>query len=91
MFCLAVRALACPWVQDHDGRHLTAQRGILAVVALALPGAFIDEWMAAAAGGVAFIAPWLFSYTTYDGAAWTSWIVGLLVVIVALTAVPASM
>lgn len=65
--------------------------GVLALVALAMPGAFIDEWVTAAGGVVAFVAPWLFSYADQSGAAWTSWIVGTVVAVFALAAVPASM
>lgn len=63
---------------------------VLAVIALARPGAFVDEWVTAVAGVVAFIAPWLFGYSDRTGAAWTSWIVGAIIVIAALTAVPLS-
>lgn len=63
---------------------------ILALVALAMPGAYIDEWVTAAGGVLAFLAPWLFGYADQAGAAWTSWIVGVVVVIAALAAVPAS-
>lgn len=63
---------------------------VLGLVALAAPGAFIDEWLVAAAGVVAFIAPWLFTYTDMDAAAWGSWIAGAVVVVTALLAVPAS-
>jgi hypothetical protein len=62
----------------------------LAVVALAMPGAYVDEWVTAVVGVVAFIAPWLFSYTENTAAAWTSWIVGVVVAGLALSALPAS-
>ncbi|HET7277462.1 MAG TPA: SPW repeat protein [Dermatophilaceae bacterium] len=67
-----------------------AAAAVLAIVALAMPGAFIDEWMTAVAGGVAVLAPWLFSYTENTAAAWTSWVVGAVIVVAALAAVPAS-
>ncbi|HLV59709.1 MAG TPA: SPW repeat protein [Natronosporangium sp.] len=63
---------------------------VLALIALARPGAYVDEWVTAAAGALAFLAPWLFGYADESGAAWTSWIVGLIVVISALSAVPIS-
>lgn len=63
---------------------------VMALVALARPGAYIDEWMTAAGGVLAFLAPWLFGFSDRPGAAWTSWIVGIIVVIAALAAVPAS-
>src|SRR5664279_2244534 len=58
----------------------------MALIALAVPGAYIDEWMTASGGVVAFIAPWLFSYAGATGAAWTSWIVGVIVAAAALAA-----
>lgn len=63
---------------------------VMAAVALAMPGAYIDEWMMVAGGIVAFLSPWLFSYNEFTSAAWTSWIVGAVVTIAALAAVPAS-
>jgi len=67
-----------------------AATAAVAIVALAMPGAYADEWLAVVAGGVAFIAPWVFSYTEYTAAAWTSWIVGVIVAGLALAALPAS-
>jgi hypothetical protein len=64
--------------------------GVMALIALAAPGAFIDEWMAALGGAAAFVAPWVFTYTDATAAAWTSWIAGGLTVVAALAAVPAS-
>lgn len=63
---------------------------VMALVALAMPGAYFDEWAMALAGVVAFVAPWVFSYYDYNAAAWASWIVGVVVAVSALTAVPAS-
>ncbi len=63
---------------------------VMAVIALALPGAYIDEWMAAAVGVFAFASPWLFSYSGSTGAAWTSWVVGVVVAVAAVAALPAS-
>jgi hypothetical protein len=65
--------------------------GVMALIALAQPGAVIDEWATAAAGVVAFVAPWVFSYADQGNAAWTSWTVGALVVVFALAAIPASL
>lgn len=62
----------------------------MAVVALAMPGVYIDEWATAVGGLAAFIAPWVVGFTGTAGAAWTSWIVGAVVVISALAALPAS-
>src|SRR5690606_734559 len=62
----------------------------MALIALAMPGGYIDEGAAAVGGLAAFIAPWVIGYTDSTGAAWTSWIVGAVVVIAALAALPAS-
>ena len=63
---------------------------LMALVALYEPGAYVDEGMTAVGGVAAFIAPSVFIYTDSDSAAWTSWIVGAVVVIAALAALPAS-
>jgi hypothetical protein len=63
---------------------------VMALVALYAPGAFIDEWMTAVGGALAIISPWVFDYANRDGAAWSSWIAGAVVVIAALAALPAS-
>jgi uncharacterized membrane protein HdeD (DUF308 family) len=63
----------------------------VSVVALAMPGAYADEWLTVAAGVVAFIAPWVLSYTESTAAAWTSWVVGIVVAGLALSALPASL
>jgi hypothetical protein len=62
----------------------------MALTALYAPGAYIDEWMTAVGGAAAFVAPWVFTYTATEAAAWTSWITGAVVVVAALAAVPAS-
>lgn len=64
---------------------------VMTLVALAMPGAYIDEWMMALLGAATFVAPWVLSYTDVQAATWTSWAVGLVVVVAALAAVPSSM
>lgn len=91
----AYLALSTLWVDvDTGGTWAMVVIGVaivvMALVALAMPGAYIDEWMTVAGGVVAFLAPWLFSYSDQSGAAWTSWIVGVVVALSALAAVPAS-
>jgi len=91
----AFLALSPLWV-DVDTRGTWAMviiglvTAALAVVALAMPGAYVDEGVTAAVGVVAFIAPWLFSYYEDTAAAWTSWIVGVVVAGLALSALPTS-
>lgn len=63
----------------------------VAIAALAMPGAYADEWLTVAGGVVAFIAPWVFSYTESTAASWTSWVVGIVVAGLALTALPTSL
>ncbi|GAA2806687.1 SPW repeat protein [Kribbella solani] len=63
---------------------------VLALIALAMPGAYFDEGVTAVGGVAAFIAPWVFTYTDATAAAWTSWIAGGVVVLAALAAMPAS-
>lgn len=70
---------------------LGAVVAVMALVALAMPGAYIDEWMMVLVGAAAFVAPWVLSYTDVKSATWTSWAVGIVVVVAALAAVPSSM
>jgi SPW repeat-containing protein len=96
LFAGAFLALSPIWVDVSTGGAwamviIGAAIGVMALIALALPGAVIDEWATAAGGVVAFVAPWLFSYSDQSGAAWTSWIVGVVVAGFALAAVPASL
>lgn len=70
---------------------LGAAVAVMALIALAMPGAYIDEWMMALVGAAAFVAPWVLTYTDVQGATWTSWAVGLVVVVASLAAVPSSM
>ena len=45
-------------------------------------------WTAIPAAILLFIAPWVMDYSSFNGAAWTSWIVGVLTVVVAVAALP---
>lgn len=67
-----------------------AVMAVLGLIALAAPGLVVDEWVAAVSGVAAFVAPWVFSYTEFTQASWTSWIAGAVVVVSALAAVPYS-
>lgn len=93
----AYLALSPLWVEvDTVGIWTMAVVGGVAALAgllnLAMPAiSFIDEWVAAAIGAIAFVAPWLFQYSDQSAASWTSWIVGAVLAIVALWALPASM
>jgi hypothetical protein len=63
---------------------------VLGLIALYNPGLMADEVFAIVAGVVAFAAPWLFSYTDYTEAMWTSFVVGVMVAVSAALALPAS-
>ncbi len=57
---------------------------------LAAPGSVASEYVHGVLGVLLFIAPWVMAYSALAGAAWTSWIGGVLAVIVAATALPAA-
>ncbi|WP_040792788.1 SPW repeat domain-containing protein [Nocardia paucivorans] len=40
-------------------------------------------------GLLLFLAPWVMDYTAFTGASWTSWIVGIVTILVAAAALPA--
>jgi hypothetical protein len=42
-------------------------------------------------GVLLFVAPWVLGYTELTGASWTSWVVGVVAVILGGTAVPPSL
>lgn len=67
-----------------------AAMALFGLIALYSPGLMADEVLAIAAGVLAFVAPWLFSYTDYTEASWTSWAVGVIVTASAALALPAS-
>jgi SPW repeat len=52
-----------------------------ALVSLAMPDLVATEWLTVLYGALLFIAPWVFTYTDLDGASWTSWIVGVVAVV----------
>ncbi|SHG03066.1 SPW repeat domain-containing protein [Streptoalloteichus hindustanus] len=57
---------------------------------LATPGSVVSEYSHVVLGALLFLAPWVMRYSDYTQAAWTSWIVGVLAVVVGLAAVPAA-
>ncbi|MFJ9784933.1 SPW repeat protein [Amycolatopsis sp. NPDC101161] len=58
------------------------------LVSLAMPGMVYGEGIQIALGVLLFIAPWVMSYTEFNGASWTSWIAGVLTVIAGAAAMP---
>jgi hypothetical protein len=63
---------------------------ISSIVSLARPNVIAAEWATTLFGVLLFVSPWVVGYTELTGAAWTSWLVGVLVVVVSLTVVRAS-
>ncbi|MCM4084368.1 SPW repeat domain-containing protein [Paractinoplanes hotanensis] len=63
---------------------------VFGLIALYAPGLMADEILAIGAGVVAFVAPWVFSYSDYTEASWTSWVVGVIVALAGALALPAS-
>ena len=55
---------------------------------LAMPGSVASEYVHIALGALLFISPWVLDYTDATGAAWTSWVIGVLAVAVGAAAVP---
>ncbi|WP_410574015.1 SPW repeat protein [Amycolatopsis sp. cmx-4-61] len=58
------------------------------LVSLAMPGMVYGEGIQIALGVLLFIAPWVMSYTEFNGASWTSWIAGVLTIIAGAAAMP---
>ena len=48
------------------------------------------EWLTALFGVLLFVAPWVLTYTDRAAASWTSWIVGVIAVVLGGFSVPAS-
>lgn len=85
-------ALAVTWTTaSGPSAVLMVVFGLLLVISgvlnLAMPGTPAMEWAQAAIGALLFLSPWLGSYTTHAGAAWTSWATGLIALIVTAAAI----
>lgn len=57
---------------------------VVSLLALARPSAFGYEWIGILAGVWLFFAPWFLGFAAVGAAAWTAWIIGILVVALAL-------
>lgn len=55
---------------------------------LAQPESVVSEYAHGVLGVLLFISPWVLTYADMSGAAWTSWIGGVLTVAVGLAALP---
>ncbi|GAB2927545.1 SPW repeat protein [Nonomuraea fastidiosa] len=88
-------ALSPIWVDGASGAAaslivLGVLIALTSLVSLAKPGTVATEWLNALWGVLLFVAPWAITYTEGQGASWTSWVVGVVTVVLSLTAVPAS-
>jgi len=63
---------------------------VVALVSLAMPGLVALEWATVVIGVLTFISPWVIGFTATTGMAWTAWIVGVVLVVVGLLALPES-
>src|SRR6266702_8030063 len=52
--------------------------------ALARPGAPVTEWVRIVLGAWLFFAPWILGFAAIGALAWTAWIIGILVVALAV-------
>ncbi|WP_092529613.1 SPW repeat protein [Amycolatopsis arida] len=58
------------------------------LVSLAMPGMVYGEGIQIVLGALLFISPWVMGYAELTGAAWTSWVIGVLTVIAGAAALP---
>ncbi|MFD9740495.1 SPW repeat protein [Umezawaea sp. NPDC059074] len=60
------------------------------LVSLGSPAMVATEWFQIVLGVLLFISPFVIGYTDLTGAAWTSWVAGVLTVVAGAVAVPAA-
>lgn len=85
--------LATMWTRTSGGAVsamivLGALLVLAAVWSLAMPGSMTSEYAHMLLGVLLFLAPWVLGYSGLAGAAWTSWVVGVLAVLVGAAALP---
>ncbi|RZS32483.1 SPW repeat-containing protein [Herbihabitans rhizosphaerae] len=91
---LGLVALLSPlWMDTTDGAMWTmiilgALVTLDGLASLAMPGMVYGEMVQIVMGVLMFISPWVIGYTEMNGIAWTSWIVGALIVIAGGAALP---
>ncbi|MEZ2390719.1 SPW repeat protein [bacterium RCC_150] len=88
-------ALAVLWTRPAgSSSSLMVVFGVLLIISgvinLAMPGTPVMEWIQAVLGALLFLSPWLGSYAMETGVAWTSWITGLVALVVTATAIKPS-
>lgn len=67
---------------------LGALLGISGAWSLAIPGSITSEYAHVVLGILLVVSPWVLGYAASVGAAWTTWVVGVLAVIVGVAALP---
>ncbi|WP_181188208.1 SPW repeat domain-containing protein [Actinopolyspora mortivallis] len=67
---------------------LGALLAVSGVWSLAMPGSVASEYAHVVLGILLVLSPWMFGYAGSGGAAWTSWVVGVLAVVVGVAALP---
>ncbi len=55
---------------------------------LAMPDSMTSEYAHMFLGVLLFISPWVLGYTALMGASWTSWVIGVLAVVIGAAALP---
>ena len=86
-----------PWVLDFVSASDASRNALIVGAAIAVIAAIVAAvgapylaWANVILGAWLFISPWALGYTNLDGASWNAWIVGVLVVIVALISASAA-
>jgi len=93
---LGVVVLLAPIVVDTSTGAMWAMIVLGALIAidglasLAAPAMVYGEWFQMVLGVLLFISPFVIGYTDLTGAAWTSWIAGVLTVAAGAIALPAA-
>lgn len=88
-----VAALSVLWVETSDNaRWGLLVFGVLLLASglwsLARPDSVVSEYVHVGLGVLLFISPWVLSYSEMIGAAWTSWVVGALAVVIGVATIP---
>ncbi|UPK76516.1 SPW repeat protein [Nocardioidaceae bacterium SCSIO 66511] len=91
----AYLALATIWVDTTNGAMATmivvgALLFLASLWSLAMPKSMSmsSESAHVVLGVLAFISPWVIGFSDLGGASWTSWVVGVIAVVVGLSALP---
>jgi uncharacterized membrane protein HdeD (DUF308 family) len=93
---LGVVVLLAPTVADTTTGAMWTMIVLGALIAidglasLAMPAMVYGEWFQMVLGVLLFISPFVMGYTDLTGAAWTSWVAGVLTVAAGAIALPAA-